>query len=149
MLHPDMQILKILQLINNRYLYLEPTVHEPVNRNILIYSFLSLSLSLPLSLFSEPLDSLLFETLLSQLFTCSVLEGFVWIFLRFFFFFGAYGVAMVVGVLLWWWGGWLPWLWGVAVVVRWRVRVCGLVWWKFTKLPLNKFISFFFKKSYS
>ena len=109
MLHPDMQILKILQLINNRYLYLEPTVHEPVNRNILIYSFLSLSLSLPLSLFSEPLDSLLFETLLSQLFTCSVLEGFVWIFLRFFFFFWCIWCCHGGG--------------GVVVVVRWVVAM--------------------------
>ena len=36
--------------------------------------------------------------------------------------FYAYCVVMAVGCLLWWWG--------VAVVVRWRVWVCGSARWR-------------------
>ena len=86
---------------------------------ILIYSFL-LSLSLSLSyFFFDPLKLSSLSTLY-LLYACGFCVDFPLIF--FFMGFYAYCVVMAVGCLLWWWG--------VAVVVRWRVWVCGSPWWR-------------------
>ena len=116
-----MQNLKILQLVNSKYLYLQPTVHEFLNPNsVNLFIFCSLSLSFSLSyFFFDPLklsslNSLKLSFLNSLLSWCLwVLCGFSFDFFFFFFFFWVY-IIMV-----------LPWWSGVAVVVRWKVWVCG------------------------
>ena len=99
-----MQNLKILQLVNSKYLYLQPTIHEflnPNNINLFIFCSLPLSLSLSLSLslllFLWPSETLSFLNFL--------LARCLWALCRFSFdFFFFLGWVSVHTVLLWWWG---------------------------------------------